>query len=225
MATSRPLVPLLLAATALGTALPSGSDEVPDDVAAWFVNEAVGTVTELELPEEYTTVAVGDPRPEHLWSSDFLAGKATDEPLAPLEQWVAPYSGDGVPAGTVAAWREDGVVTFASADENALLGAALTELAPDAVLVEEPMLGAHFAVVDETVTTLVPGFFEGPSTAPLSSFQPVLADQVAEHIAAAVPEPQPDRWWSPVVWAALGLALVGAVGLVVRAAWRRSSRA
>ncbi|WP_299273314.1 hypothetical protein [uncultured Georgenia sp.] len=221
---SRLLVPPLLAATLAG--VPLGTAAVPDDVAAWFADTAAGEVTGVEWPVDVEHVTVGAPRPQHRWSTEFLAGEATDTPVTPLEQWVAPYAGDGVPAGTVVAWREEDAVTLAYVDDHAELGKALTDLAPDAVLVEEPMLGAYFSLVDDEVTTLIPGFYQGPSSAPLSTFRPVLAEQLDELVAAAVPEPAPTaRWWVPVVWTGLALALLTALAMAGRALWRRSAPA
>lgn len=88
------------------------------------------------------------------------------------------------------------------------------------------MLGAYFSLVDDEVTTLIPGFYQGPSSAPLSTFRPVLAEQLDELVAAAVPEPAPTaRWWVPVVWTGLALALLTALAMAGRALWRRSAPA
>ncbi len=213
---------LLTLAPALLGPMTAGDQALPDDVVAWFDEEAAAeaaTAFDGDAP-----ATVGEPRPLHLWSEDFLDGEPTDTPVVATEEWVAPYAVDGTPAGTVVAWREDGVVTFASADDHAELAAALTEEAPaGALIVEEPMLAAHFALDDGTVTTLLTGFYVGPPTAPLDTVQAALAEQVEDLVAAAVPEPGGDGRWLPLLWGVLGVAFVAAVALAVLSGRRRTA--
>lgn len=210
---------LLVLAALVATAVP---DPVPDDVAAWFGSDAVAAVTTTRegLDAGPRPVTVGGPHELHLWSEDFRAGSATDVPVTPLEQWIAPYGTDGRPAGSVTAWREEGVVTLAMTDDHAELAAALDGLPAEAFVVHEPMLAAYFALEGGTVTTLVPGFFEGPPAAPVSTFQAGLADQVDGLMGAVAPEPGP-RWWVPVTWAVLAGAVLAALVYPLALARRR----
>lgn len=192
---------------------------VPDDVAAWFAEDAAATVSSVGAGTDPGSgrgdVTVGSPHELHQWSREFRAGTQTGTPVTPLEQWVASYLVDGRPAGSVTAWREDGTVTFASADDHVALGAALADLPPGAPLVHEPMLAAYFTLADGEVTTLVAGFYDGAPSAPVDVFQDSLAEQLDGLLGATVTEETGPRWWVPVTWGALAVAVLGGLGLAV----------
>ncbi len=206
---------------------------VPADVTAWFTDEAADVVrTTLRdtvvvdpalEPRRYSTVMVGEPRALHAWSEEFRSGAALQPALDPLEEWVAPYFGDGEPGGAVVAWREEGVVTLAVLDDNARLAAALTELPPRGQVVTEPMLGAHFGLLDDTVLTLSRGrVAELPAELPLDRFQAVLVGTLDELVPAGEPEPR-SRPWLPVTAALTAAAAAVAGALALRRAWRRTA--
>ncbi|WP_152192140.1 hypothetical protein [Georgenia satyanarayanai] len=230
MRMSRPAVRTLgrlLGVTLLGLLAGAGTDgpPVPDDVAAWFAEHAATTAMTAGLTEEADgPAAVGGVFPLHRWSEAVRTGEPTEVPLVPREEWVAAYSRDGAPAGTLVAWRDAGGVTLASIDDHAELAEALAALSAGSPVVEEPMLGAFFTILDEEVTTLVPGFYEGPRTAPLVTFSETLTAQLEGMVGgAAEPEPEGGRWL-PVA-GAVGAGLVGACGIWLARRWRATSAA
>lgn len=244
------MLSVVLAAAALTAALPAAAvlaaapsplgaaaPEVPQDVADWFTQEAAPTimatiegmvvVDDDERPRAYATVEVGSARQVHRWSDGLVAGDDDASPLTPIEEWVAPFEGDGRPAGVVTAWREDGEATLAQFDDNSGLSRALMELAPEASYVVEPRLHAHFALVGRKVLVLdAPAPTESGDSVALESFAESLPVWLAEAGAASAvePEPQPRPWIAAtVVVAAAGAVVV--VGLLIARAWRRTRRA
>lgn len=230
MTTSHPallILGLLLPGMLLGLVAGAGATAVPDDVAAWFAEQGSATATTAgaELDEDAGgPAAVGGPFPLHLWSETVRTGGPGQDPVVAREEWVAPYSRDGAPTGTLVAWREDGQVTFASIDDHAELAAALATLPAGSLVVEEPVLGAYFAVLDGEVTTLVPGFYEGPPTAPLAAFSASLAAQLEGLVGGAAEPPQDGRGWLPLA-GGVGAALVAVGGVWVARRWRATSGA
>jgi len=217
----------LLAGVLLGLLATPGADTppVPDDVAAWFAahgGTAATTAAEGLDVEAAGRAAVGGAFPLHLWSESVRAGEPEPDPVVPREEWVAAYSRDGTAAGTLVAWRVDGEVALASVDDHAELAAALTPLPAGSLVVEEPLLGAFFAIRDEEVTTLVPGFFEGPRTAPLAAFSESLAAQLEGLVGGGGEPEQEGRGWL-LVAAAVGAGVVAAGGVWVARPWRRAA--
>lgn len=217
------------AATVLLAVAPSVA-QVPPDIAAWFEHEAAPTliaaardavvIDEEFRPPRYEEVTIGRPRPMHTWDPEPLAGDPT--PFSALDQWGAPYTGDGQPAGTVVAWYDDGVAAFASADDDVALATALAALPDDAAWVVEPMLGAHFAVVGDEVHTLRMGRQTGDvPVLTLSELREALVAWRAEAARGGVPAPAdvPASRWLP-----LGLAVLAAGVLAGAVAVRRAAR-
>lgn len=222
--TRSPLTGLMLLAllAVVGAAAPT----VPDDVAAWFADHASSTAATVgaDLTDEAEgPVTVGGAFPLHLWSEPVRTGEPTTDPVVAREEWVAAYTRDGAPAGTLVAWRDDDEVSFASIDDHTELAAALATLPAGSPVVEEPMLGAFFTIRDDEVTTLVPGFYEGSRTAPLAAFSQTLAAQLERMVGGAA-EPQERGRWLPVA-GAVGAALVAACGVWLARRWVTPSAA
>lgn len=219
----------LLLAALTGTA---GAGEVPPDIAAWFEHDAAATVLKIsrdlvvidEAPPRYRTVEVGQPRALHAWSADFQAGDPTAAPTEPVGEWAAPYLGDGAPAGLVVAWHEDGAAALAYVDDAADLAGTVAKLPHDAVLVQAPELGAHYALVDGTVHTLHTARYGKTGAAvPLATFQEQLGAWLSD---AAGPAHEPADESPPAALlggaAATGALLLAGLLLVLRV--RRRTR-
>lgn len=210
---------------------------VPSDVATWFEQDAATTilttaqemvvVDETDRPTAYAAVEVGEPRQVHLWAAGLLTGHADGEPVEPVEEWVAPFDGDGTPGGVVTAWRQDGTPTLAVFDDDAELAAALTELPSAARYVPLLELGVHFAVLGEQVHTLVARPPGNEYTAPGEVYSlDELRRELPGWLAAAgdasdVTAPVAARPWllPSVIGAAVVAALV--LGMLLHRAWRR----
>lgn len=215
----------LVGGTLLALLAVAGTDArpVPDDVAAWFAEHGSTAATTAGADLAEGDVTLGGVFPLHLWSEPVRTGAPAADPVVPREEWVATYSRDGAPAGTLVAWRDDGEVTFASIDDHAELAAALATLPPGSPVVEEPMLGAFFTIRDGEVSTLLPGFYEGPPAAPLATFSQTLAAQLDGMVGGAA-EPEEGGRWLPVA-GAVGAALVAACGIWLARRWTAASAA
>lgn len=219
----------LLVAALAGTA--AGS-EVPPDIAAWFDQQAAATVQEIsrdlvvldEAPPQYRTLEVGRPRALHAWSADFRAGDATAAPTEPVGEWAAPYLGDGAPAGMVVAWHEDGAAALAYVDDAAELAAAVAKLPDDALLVQAPELGAHYAIVAGTVHTLhATRYGKTGATVPLATFQEQLAAWFAD-VAGPVHTPADASPSAALMVGALAGGALLLTGLLLAVRVRRRTR-
>lgn len=225
---------MTIAAALLAAAPPA----VPSDVATWFEQDAARTILtttqemvvadDTDRPAAYATVEVGTPRQVHRWAAGLLTGDTSSEPIEPVEEWVAPFDGDGSPGGVVTAWREDGAPTLAVFDDDAELAGALTDLPAAARYVPLLELGVHFAVLDEQVHTLVARPPGSAHTAAgevhaLAELRQALPGWLTAAGQASDPTPSPGSrpWLLP---SALGTAVAAVVvlGMLVRRAWRRS---
>lgn len=194
---------------------------LPDDVTEWFTELAAQTVADVRPVTGGTQpqVAAGEPRPLYQWSHEFRHGEPTDEHVAAIDEWIAPFAGGGEPAGVVVAWRHEGEISLAYTEEDADLAAAIAGLPPEALVVHEPVTGAHFAVEDGTVSTLRSSIFPSTEPLPLADFQPVLAEQVAQMSVPDEPEGG-SRRWGP----AAGVVALMVVALLLAAAAARRRR-
>jgi hypothetical protein len=92
------------------TAAPALADDttVPPDVTTWF-DKLAGQNTASFINMFPAGYEVGPPMPDFQIGAAFLTA---DDPsaadLTPIEQWTAPISCAGEPAGTITAWRPDG---------------------------------------------------------------------------------------------------------------------
>lgn len=223
----RPLLVAVLLPALLGPSPTTAhAATVPDDVTEWFTEVAAATATAVwPGPDDAgSRVSAGEPRPLYQWSEEFRSGAATDEPVTAVEEWIAPVTSAGEPAGVVVAWRHEGEIALAYTEEDAALAAAIAGLPGAALVVHEPVIGAHFAVDDGTVSTLRSSTFPSTGPLPLADFQPVLTERVAEMSLPDEPEGG-SRWWLPAVWVALGGLVLAGLVLVAAAAWRRRGHA
>lgn len=236
---------LLVAAAPPARAL---APAIPEDVASLYSSEALAELRESgdemvstgEVVDFREARDFGEIKRIHTWSSAFLAGRSSAEPVAATEEWLAPILGrDGSSLGTYRVWRPkvDAPAEFAGYNNETELGNAMQKLAPTTQLVEDPRTAGWFALADGTVTALTEqAEKEVPYPAPVDEVMPIIHKRVAQTIAdsegidgavggGGVQDRRP--WHSgidPAIWAGLALLIAGTAGAVgvVRRTQRRT---
>ena len=155
---------------------------LPDDVAAFFAEQAPEVLEASELAGTAGGTAAAGVHEVFAWSEAYLAGEP-GEPTASLDEWIAAVERGGEPAGTLTAYRPapDEPAAFASTSDDAELAQALLGLPAGAQLVLDAPADAWFAIVDGIATPLdeharadLPG---GPAA--LDELQPTVVDRYA----------------------------------------------
>lgn len=236
----RSLLTAVLAAVLVVLPTATHAATVPDDVAAWFREEApevtasaAGAVLELG-PEDLERVVVGDPVVVTTWAPAFRAGEATSTVLVRLDRWVAPLvlppapalpaeadsagAVEGEPVGVVFARRGDaGAVTLDGIGPETELAAHLLAGPRGAVVLDEQTEG-WFSYVDgdvAPVTAAARDVLAGEVRAEV--YQPLLAERYVGRGGSAGPAPDVEEpSVQPAAWAAgVVVTLLGVVGVVV----------
>ena len=125
--------------------------KVPDDVAAWFKNQAADIVNRAssssrDVPADPTMgpnlfpfgSSVGKPVAVMIWGDDFLAAaNPTADMLVSRSDWMAPITAQGQPVGTLTAeWSADGTMGW-MLDPNADQAAALAAARPSDIVASD----------------------------------------------------------------------------------------
>lgn len=182
-------------ALAAGTSASAGARvmtaTVPDDVDAWFDDEASRVIADAQQDAVtlddgqavigYTTVEVGEPHGLRTWSDEFRAGASGAEATTAIPQWIAPVRDDGATVGTVSAYRDaSGAVALAYFDDAASLASRLAGLEDAQQVVYDGPLDAYFLVDGTSIAPLSDNSrAELASTVPLDAFQEQLAARYA----------------------------------------------
>ncbi|MBA4248134.1 MAG: hypothetical protein C0444_07560 [Microbacterium sp.] len=145
----------------------AATDEIPLDVQAAFSDDALAALRQSEESpsadgetggSEFTgATSFGAPRQVHLWSSDLILGKSSDQPTTALDEWLAPILGPaGEPLGAYRVWRPtpESTAELAGYNNDIELAAALQKLDEVSVLVSDPTIEAWYAVRDRSVSAV-----------------------------------------------------------------------
>jgi hypothetical protein len=153
-----------------------------------------------------------------MWSTDFVNGKPTAEPVTSSGSWVAAVMSGDRAVGLVWVGRPDGgPAELVGIGGGPDLADALTGVAPSEILIEDAPAGAWYALEGNTVRPLN-DWARGaqPEPAELSAVQVIVAEQTAARLAVDTPPVQAPV---PVIGLSLGAmaaALAVAGGLLVR---------
>ncbi len=201
---------------------------LPEEVSEWFGSEALAAVAEAGVAAEFE---VGRPRQVTTWSTAFVAGDSRVDPVASLDEWVAPVvepgEEDGEPAG-VAVVRAADPLELVEVDPDPELAGALADLALGATVVFDPAVAGWFALADGEVwpiTAEARTVLQGSLS--VDVFQSFLSERMG--VVTSTPEPveevPEEESLAPLV--AIGVIVVlgaGAAWLLVRQYRRTDSR-
>jgi hypothetical protein len=210
-------VVLAVVATAgRASALPQPS--VPPDVAAAFSGDALEWVQRV-APSDGTylsgDVRVGEVHEVFWFSTDFVEGTSTDEPVRPSGSWLAGLlRGDEV-LGTIAVWKPEGGPAQPNGySDDVPIGSALGTMdATELLVVDEPN-GAYYALQGSTVRPLNDWAREYlPEAGDISRLQdPVAARYTELRNQSAEPAPRPGL---PIALSAMAVTLAVGIGIVL----------
>lgn len=214
--TTRCTVPAALAAAlvvAAGPAQALPQPRIPADISAAVEAESL---RRAEPWAEGTGIDLSGARADVVhevfrWSTDFVDGTPTTEPVTRTGSWVAALMNEDRAVGIVWVGRADGgPAAVQGVGDDADLATALTGVGPSEVLVEDAPAGAWYALDENTVRPLNDWARDTqPVPADLSVVQAIVAEQTAARLASDAPAAG-----RPV--AVIGLSLVAlAVALAV----------
>ncbi len=195
------LVGAVALALAVSTAPASASQGSVPSVVSNFTTDPRGLIAELKdlfgrgaaagggIAFDSTT-KVGQLNRIFTLSPDFVAGKATQNPLEWQNLWSAPISLGDKPVGlaVIGIDPNSNAPTLASFTPEAALAKALTDVGTDAYLVHDEPRAAWLTLTGTTLTTLVAGTSGATAQVSLGAYQSlILAAGTQSNTATQVP--------------------------------------
>jgi len=190
VATAAVALTLISIGTSAGIA--QAADEgTPADVRAQFGEAAIASIHESQASfdqlEGNTTdltkaTSFGTIFRITQWSTDFVYGRSSENPVIELDEWLAPVIDEsGAAIGTYRVWRPTpgAPAEYAGLNGNEDTAAALNKLNPSAVLIEDPMSSGWFAMEEGKIFALTDvAAMEAPKPVSPEELMPVVSKRV-----------------------------------------------
>lgn len=160
------------------------------------------------------------------FSADFLAGRATSNPVTSTGEWISGIERNSQPLGSMIVWKPNGgAPELAHFDGDVDMASALRGVKPDELFIQDERTEEWFALQGTTVRPLnARARVELPAAAPISALQTVVAARIAAGNKADAGLEAPvggggpiasvnsghHTWSDPTTVLGLGLTLAGA---------------